>query len=116
VQVRLLIGNWSHSDPIMFPFLRSLNAASQACTPGSIDVRVYNVPADPAGVEPFTRVNHAKFMVTDGVAYVGTSNWEAGYFLNTGGASFNCRQQDFVNSLQSVFDRDWYSDYTSQLL
>jgi hypothetical protein len=38
--------------------------------------------------EPFTRVNHAKFMVTDKKAFVSTSNWIGDYFLTTAGASF----------------------------
>ena len=33
---------------------------------------------------PYTRVNHAKFMVTEKQVYIGTSNWSADYFLSTG--------------------------------
>jgi hypothetical protein len=30
-------------------------------------VRLFNVPPDPSGEVPYTRVNHAKFMVTEQV-------------------------------------------------
>ena len=31
---------------------------------GSVTIRLFNVPPDPSGSTPYTRVNHAKFMVT----------------------------------------------------
>ena len=37
---------------------------------------------------PYTRVNHSKFMVTDGQAFVTTSNWEGDYFISTAGVSW----------------------------
>jgi len=115
VHVRFLVGNWSHSDPVMFDFLRSLKAFSPTCRHGSIEVKLFNVPADPAGDEPYTRVNHAKFMVTEDTAFVTTSNWEADYYIDTGGASFNCKQPAFAQSLQAVFDRDWNSEFAVPL-
>lgn len=59
-------------------------------------------------------------MVTDQVAYIGTSNWSGDYFINTAGIGFVA--QDTVHSrsdnittlraqLESVFDRDWNSKY-----
>ena len=32
-------------------------------------------PPAPTPIVPYTRVNHAKWMVTDNAVYVGTSNW-----------------------------------------
>merc|ERR1712178_384625 len=37
----------------------------------------------------FTRVNHAKYIVTDRRLNIGTSNWQWGYFHSTAGASLN---------------------------
>lgn len=37
---------------------------------------------------PYTRVNHAKFLVSEGQGFITTSNWEGDYFLTTAGASF----------------------------
>ncbi len=33
----------------------------------SISIRLFNVPLDPSGYAPYTRVNHAKFMVSEQV-------------------------------------------------
>ena len=33
-------------------------------------------------------MNHNKYMVTERSGYIGTSNWEADYFINTGGIGF----------------------------
>lgn len=59
-------------------------------------------------------------MVTDQVAYIGTSNWSGDYFTNTAGIGFVA--QDTVHDrnenittirsqLESVFERDWNSKY-----
>ena len=64
---------------------------------------------------PYTRVNHAKFMVTDNKSYVGTSNWSADYFLNTGGMSWGIYNEAVRAKVEQVFDRDWNSQYTVPL-
>ena len=69
---------------------------------------------------PFGRVNHAKYMVTDQVAYIGTSNWSGDYFIDTAGIGFvskdtvhdrNDNVTTIRSQLESVFDRDWNSKY-----
>jgi phospholipase D3/4 len=69
---------------------------------------------------PFARVNHNKYMVTDMVAYIGTSNWSGDYFINTAGIGFvaqdtvhdrSSNETTLRSQLESVFDRDWNSKY-----
>lgn len=61
-------------------------------------------------------------MVTDNVAYIGTSNWSADYFINTAGIGLvmadNTTITDQIGTtytirddLANVFDRDWNSPY-----
>lgn len=60
-------------------------------------------------------------MVTDNVAYIGTSNWSADYFINTAGVGLvmedtmqnnvNGTSNTVRNDLASVFERDWNSAY-----
>lgn len=109
-RVRLLIGLWNHTKPVMAKYLASLNALD------NIDVRWFTVP-DLKGMEPvpYTRVNHAKFFVTDNYAYVSTNNWIADYFLSTHGINVIVNNEPFRKSLQSIFDRDWNSQYTKFL-
>lgn len=64
---------------------------------------------------PYTRVNHAKFMVTENMTYISTQNWSGDYFLTTGGLSVGLMQPDFVSQVQAIFDRDWNSEYAHPL-
>lgn len=98
VRVRLLVSCWPHTDPSMFPELRSLQAFSnpaagvsvdvvRACSPGRAGgggppplpdtlplcspKKVFIVPVGNHSNIPFSRVNHSKFMVTEKAAYIG---------------------------------------------
>ena len=83
---------------------------------------------------PFARVNHNKYMVTENTGFIGTSNWSADYFINTGGIGFvfkpevdggGCGDNSTVggggggskenlrDQLANVFQRDWESSYAS---
>lgn len=72
---------------------------------------------------PFARVNHNKYMVTDNMAYIGTSNWTPDYFINTGGVALVVSQsqnssypsQPIRDQLDAVFLRDWNSEYAHWL-
>ncbi|XP_033014398.1 phospholipase D3 [Lacerta agilis] len=124
VRVRLLVGCWRHSKANMFPFLRSLAAMHDVRTHYSMEVRLFVVPANETQARiPYARVNHSKFMVTDKVAYIGTSNWSGDYFLHTAGSALVVNQshvgageQPTVRDrLQAVFERDWNSRYSQEL-
>ena len=78
VRVKLLVSKWSHSRKSLFNFLSSLDAF-RSFGRGEIQVKVFTVPSTPEEEKiPFARVNHNKYMVTDSIAYIGTSNWSAG--------------------------------------
>ncbi|KAK6470648.1 5'-3' exonuclease PLD3-like [Huso huso] len=123
VRVRLLISCWPHSEPTMFPFLRSLAAINDRKSRLDIQVKLFVVPSTQAQAQiPFARVNHNKYMVTDKVAYIGTSNWSGDYFLHTAGSALVVNQTESRSSeptvqeqLQAVFQRDWESVYSTQL-
>lgn len=64
-------------------------------------------------------------MVTDNVAYIGTSNWTPDYFVDTAGIGFVLQesstfdQNETMDSVRKdlarVFDRDWNSQYAVDL-
>ncbi|XP_051953157.1 5'-3' exonuclease PLD3-like isoform X1 [Xyrauchen texanus] len=122
VRVRLLISCWETTSPIMFPFLNSL-ASLQDTNKLDIQVKIFTVPSNPRQKEiPFARVNHNKYMVTDKVAYIGTSNWSGDYFVNTAGSALVVNQTSaqmttptVQEQLQAVFERDWDSSYSSEI-
>ncbi|KAG5684408.1 hypothetical protein PVAND_013643 [Polypedilum vanderplanki] len=121
VSVKLLISYWNHSRPSEDYFLKSLTDLSGSYKGVDIQVKRFIVPATEEQKKiPFGRVNHNKYMVTDQVAYIGTSNWSGDYFTNTAGVGFVA--QDTVNDrsdnvttlrsqLDSIFERDWNSKY-----
>ncbi|XP_077174793.1 5'-3' exonuclease PLD3 isoform X2 [Paroedura picta] len=124
VRVRLLVGCWKHSKATMFPFLRSLAALQDNRTRCCIEVRLFVVPANETQARiPYARVNHNKYMVSDQVAYIGTSNWSGDYFLHTAGSALVVKQSraeagdqmTIRDQLQATFERDWNSRYSREL-
>nr|XP_055160119.1 5'-3' exonuclease PLD4 isoform X2 [Nyctereutes procyonoides] len=120
VRVRLLVSCWPHTDPSMFPSLRSLQAFSNPAAGVSVDVKVFIVPVRNHTNIPFSRVNHSKFVVTEKAAYVGTSNWSEDYFSSTSGVSLVVSQRPpgarpgvrtVQEQLRRLFERDWDSQY-----
>lgn len=123
IKVRLLISCWASTQPVMFPFLKSLASVYDPKSKLDIQVRLFVVPASPKQKEiPFARVNHNKYMVTDKVAYIGTSNWSGDYFVSTAGSALVVNQttsqspeSTIQSQLQAVFERDWNSDYSTPI-
>ncbi|XP_012579810.1 PREDICTED: phospholipase D4 [Condylura cristata] len=120
VRVRLLVSCWLHTDPRMFPFLRSLQALSDPAAGVSVDVKIFIVPVGNHSSIPFSRVNHSKFLVTEQAAYIGTSNWSEEYFSSTAGVGLVVSQEashappgvaTVQKQLRQLFERDWNSPY-----
>ncbi|KAI6225224.1 hypothetical protein M3Y99_01367200 [Aphelenchoides fujianensis] len=86
---------------------------------GEINVRFFTVPTSPEQRRiDHGRVNHNKYMVTEKMAYVGTSNWAADYFITTAGVGVifeTVENPTIVSEFNAVFERDWTSNYTQQL-
>ncbi|KAF7699209.1 5'-3' exonuclease PLD3 [Silurus meridionalis] len=123
IHVRLLISCWDSTSPLMFPFLRSLASVQDSKSNLDIQVKIFIVPSSASQKKiPFARVNHNKYMVTDRIAYIGTSNWSGDYFVNTAGSALVVNQTTTSSSestvreqLQAVFERDWDSSYSTPL-
>ena len=123
VQIRLLVSKWAFTHSIMEPFLRVLKDAASAgrvndCTTcGSLEIRLFYVPRWQSTVGPkrlypgHTRVNHAKYIVTDNRLNIGTSNMTWDNFNNYAGTSFNTTHPGLVKNLQEIFNRDWDSEF-----
>ncbi|XP_070536002.1 5'-3' exonuclease PLD3-like [Ptychodera flava] len=127
IHVKILASNWTHTEPEMLNFLRSIAELDRAVK-GRIEVKLFTVPAytEAQKLLEYARVNHNKYMVTDNAAYVGTSNWSGDYFVSTGGIGFVVNQTNpddhsndgsptFQQQLQSVFERDWNSEHSEPI-
>ncbi|XP_055521352.1 5'-3' exonuclease PLD3-like [Leucoraja erinacea] len=127
VRVRLLVSCWPHTYPPMLVFLESLNILAKEPLGCSVEVRIFQVPSTEEQLRiPHSRVNHNKYMVTDRVAYIGTSNWSEDYFIRTAGAGLVINQTGIgagssgstgtvQSQLTAVFLRDWNSNHTLEL-
>ncbi|XP_052639325.1 5'-3' exonuclease PLD4 isoform X2 [Harpia harpyja] len=124
VQIRLLVSCWTRSDPAMLYYLRSLRALNNPHAHISVDVKLFIVPVLNHTNIPHGRVNHNKYMVTDKVAYIGTSNWSEDYFINTAGVGLIIKQNltnlqrkqlPIQEQLKNLFERDWNSKYAVNL-
>ncbi|XP_039260412.2 5'-3' exonuclease PLD3-like [Styela clava] len=121
VKVRLMPSWWKYSKQTVKAFLRSLEDVSPAMRNGTIEVKMFEVPAYTPAQEnlPYSRVNHNKYMVTETTAFIGTSNWSGDYFLDTAGVSVIISQKkgsvaserNIHVQLKAVFERDWNSPY-----
>ncbi|XP_029028123.1 5'-3' exonuclease PLD3 [Betta splendens] len=123
VKVRLLISCWASTQPVMISFLKSLASVYDPRNKLDIQVKLFVVPATPKQKEiPYARVNHNKYMVTDKIAYIGTSNWSGDYFVSTAGSALVVNQTEsqsleptVQSQLRAVFERDWESDYSTRV-
>ena len=88
-----------------------------------IQIRLFTLPGwNATGSYPddaypaYSRVNHAKYAVTNKRAHVATSNFAWGYFYQTAGASLNTDDEALRTQVAAVFERNWDSAYASPLV
>ena len=100
VNVRLIAADWTlgggNEDA-----LRDLAARGVA-------VKISRVPDWSGGYVPFGRVEHCKYMTVDGEwLWVGTSNWEPSYFLNTRNLGFTIHDTALAAQGHKIFETSW---------
>lgn len=110
-RVRLLVSHWgARLDTTARHSVDELSALP------NVDVRVMTIPPWSGGDVPFARVAHAKYMlVDDGVAWIGTSNWEGDYFYKSRNVSVVVEGGELVTRLGRVFENGWSSPHTAPL-
>jgi phospholipase D3/4 len=123
VHVRLLIGQWAYSSPTTAAYLQAMQAMADAslldtAVPnGTLEIRRFTMSGwdrttgSKRLYPDYSRVNHAKFIVTEQRVNIGTSNFTWDYFSQTGGCSFNSGDDTLIAQLQAIFERDWQSDH-----
>jgi phosphatidylserine/phosphatidylglycerophosphate/cardiolipin synthase-like enzyme len=102
VHVQLLVSTWGETD----------SAVQALAHEPNVEVRVLAIPPFSGGDIPFARVAHAKYAIFEGRAWVGTSNWEGDYFLQSRNVSlFFEHGGALVGKLTDVFVDAWRSPY-----
>ncbi|XP_016989286.1 5'-3' exonuclease PLD3 [Drosophila rhopaloa] len=121
VTIRLLISWWKYSDPSEDHFLRSLQALNKMREEVDIEIRRFVVPTtDELERISGGRVSCNSYMVTESVAFIGTSSWSGEHFTYAAGIGLVLEDMDYNNNslrtdLISIFQRDWFGPYALPL-
>lgn len=109
VKVELLVSDWNADQPGQ-RWLQSL-----AVVPG-VQVRMVTIPQASSGFVPFSRVVHAKYAVVDDqVLWVGTSNWQGGYFNESRNVELVLRLPALAGQAAAIHAQLWASPYAQPL-
>lgn len=110
VQIRILVADWCDREGVIED-LRSLTELPE------IGIRMVSIPEHSGGHIPFARVVHAKYMVADReIAWLGTSNWERGYFFASRNAGLILQGEGCADRLEHFFRTTWSSPYVHDVL
>lgn len=103
VKVSLIVSDWEKGSAEM----ASLQALDSI--PG-IEIKLSTVPEWSGGYIPFARVEHCKYAVADDErVWVGTSNWEPGYFFGSRNVALTLENPRLAAAAHAVFSRSWSS-------
>ena len=101
VRVKLLVSDWEAGRPAMKDLM------SLAALP-NVEVRLSVVPEWSKGYIPFARVEHCKYMEVDSTwTWVGTSNWDPGYFHTTRNIAVTIENRPIALHARRIFDASW---------
>jgi phosphatidylserine/phosphatidylglycerophosphate/cardiolipin synthase-like enzyme len=103
VSVKLLVSDWMAGRPAMKE-LESLAAVK------NVEVKLSVIPEWSGGYIPFARVDHCKYAAVDGERlWVGTSNWEPGYFRGSRNLAVTIENRAIASQARATFETSWRS-------
>lgn len=109
VSIQLMISDWSLKEQQM-KHLKSLAALP------NVTVKYLSFPTHSEGYEPFSRVSHTKSMLVDGsVAWVGSANWQPGYFTRSRNLGILTDNPNVTSNLRQYYLTAWTSHYAVPL-
>lgn len=105
VRVRILVADWCDRKGVI-EGLKDLAALE------GVGLRLVSIPEHSGGYIPFARVIHAKYMVVDHEhSWLGTSNWERGYFFKSRNVGVIMTGDGMADRLEHFFRTTWFSSY-----
>ncbi len=106
VHVHMIVADWSKYHPL----IDSLVSLSE--TP-NIQIKFSDIPDWSGGYVSFARVEHCKYLVVDSLScWLGTANWEKGYFYDTRNVGVVVYNRKITSTLRSIFLKGWDGPYT----
>jgi phosphatidylserine/phosphatidylglycerophosphate/cardiolipin synthase-like enzyme len=101
VQVKMVISDWEADGP------RIADLQSLSKTP-NVAIKLGTVPEWSRGYIPFARVEHLKYAVVDTLqTWVGTDNWEPGYFHGTRNVAVTMKNRPIATQARAIFEASW---------
>lgn len=105
VTVQLLVADWGKRKS-------TIGGLQRLTRVDGVEVRMATIPPWSGGFVPFGRVIHSKYMVVDGrAAWIGTSNWERGYFYASRNVGLVLEGESVGERLDRYFEAGWNSEY-----
>jgi phosphatidylserine/phosphatidylglycerophosphate/cardiolipin synthase-like enzyme len=109
VEVELMVSNWNADRPDI-QWLKSF-----ALVP-HVQVKMVTLPEAKRGFIPYARVVHSKYMILDDdLLWVGTSNWQGGYFDQSRNVEMVLKDPTLVSEGAAIFTKLWGSPYAEPL-
>lgn len=106
VPVELLVSHWCGRKG-------TIESLKELQSLANIEVRILTPPEWSGGFIPYARVIHSKYLVVDGTrCWVGTSNWERGYFYESRNMGLVIEGTAIAGRLDHYFAKGWTSEYT----
>jgi phosphatidylserine/phosphatidylglycerophosphate/cardiolipin synthase-like enzyme len=101
VAVKLVVSDWEADGPR----IADLQSLSQV---PNVEARLSTVPEWSGGYIPFARVEHCKYAVVDSTwTWVGTSNWEPGYFHASRNIAVTMKNRNLALEARRIFEASW---------
>lgn len=109
VKVELLLSDWCKRKS-------TIGGLQQLARVPGIEIRLVTLPEWSGGFIPFARTIHSKYMAVDGASsWIGTSNWERGYFYESRNVGLIVYGAPFAAALERFFETTWSSPYAARL-
>lgn len=106
VHVHMIVADWSKYHPL----IDSLVSLSE--TP-NIQIKFSDIPEWSGGYVSFARVEHCKYLAVDSSScWLGTANWEKGYFYDTRNVGVVVYNRKITSTLRNIFLKGWDGPYT----
>jgi phosphatidylserine/phosphatidylglycerophosphate/cardiolipin synthase-like enzyme len=105
VAVELMLADWSMRHP-------AIDGVKSLAALPNVSIKLVTIPEWSGGFLPYARVIHSKYVVVDGErSWIGTSNWERGYFHHSRNVGVMVDGAAFAGQLERVFADGWKTPY-----
>lgn len=109
VKIKIIFSNWAIKKG-------ATESIQRLSTVPNIEIKFSNIPGFSGGFIPYSRVDHCKFFISDStLSWLGTSNWERGYFYESRNAALIIQNEDINSLLEEVFLRSWNSSFVESV-